>query len=88
MEDGRATPFLAYREESGLGRILRRSGVLDRLHGRLDPAFRSHATLTLASLARSGRVLVWTPLNLVRRASAAGAGVSEPPRRGRAAGAP
>ncbi len=66
MEAGQATPFLVYREESGLGRILRRSGVLDRLHGRLDPAFHSHATLTLASLARSGRGLAWTPLSLVQ----------------------
>ena len=66
MEAGRTTLYLAYREESGLGRILRRSGVMDRLHGRLDPAFHSHATLTLASLARSGRGLAWTSLSLIR----------------------
>ncbi len=65
-EAGRTTPFLAYREESGLGRILCRSGVLDRLHGQLDPAFHSHAILTLASLARSGRGLAWTPLSLIQ----------------------
>ncbi len=63
---GRAAPYLAYREESGLGRILRRSGVLERLQGRLDPAFHSHAALTLANLARSGRGLAWTPQSLVQ----------------------
>jgi DNA-binding transcriptional LysR family regulator len=66
MQAGQAAPYLAYREESGLGRILRRSGVLERLHGQLAPAFHSHAALTLASLARSGRGLAWVPLSLVR----------------------
>ena len=65
-EAGQAAPYLAYREESGLGRILRCSGVLARLRGRLDPAFHSHAALTLANLARSGRGVAWTPLSLVQ----------------------
>lgn len=66
MMAGQAAPYLAYREESGLGRILRRSGVMGRLHGWLNPAFHSHAALTLAGLARSGRGLVWAPLSLVQ----------------------
>ena len=64
--DGQTTRYLAYREESGLGRILRRSRVLERLHGRLDTAFSSHAALTLSNLARDGRGLAWAPLSLVR----------------------
>ena len=66
VEARQATPYLAYREESGLGRILRRSGVTQRLGGRLEPAFHSHAALTLASLARSGRGLAWIPLSLAQ----------------------
>lgn len=66
VEGRQVTPYLAYREESGLGRILRRSGVMQRLGGRLDPAFHSHAALTLASLARSGRGLAWIPFSLVQ----------------------
>jgi DNA-binding transcriptional LysR family regulator len=66
LERRLATPYLAYREESGLGRILARSGVLERLGGRLDPVFHSHAALTLVTLARSGKGLAWAPLSLVR----------------------
>jgi DNA-binding transcriptional LysR family regulator len=63
---GQSTAYLAYRQESGLGRILRLSGTLDGLPGQLEPVFHSHAALTLASLARAGRGLAWVPMSLVR----------------------
>ncbi len=69
--DQRAS-YLAYRDESGIGRILKGSGVLEQSPGRLEPVFHSHAAMTLATLARTGRGVAWTPLSLVKRDLAEG----------------
>lgn len=63
---GSSASFLAYRPESGLGRILRGAGILDRLEGNLVPVFHAHAALTLAAMAREGRGLAWLPMTAVR----------------------
>ena len=63
---GRRTPYLAFRDESGLGRILRNSIPFRDLSRRLDAVFHSHAVLTLTTLARSGRGLAFVPLSLVQ----------------------
>ncbi len=61
--DGRAIALLSYRPESGLGRILGRSNLVERLEGRLRPAFHAHAALTLLAVARAGRGVAWVPLS-------------------------
>ena len=57
--------FLAHRPESGLARILTRSGNLDRLDDRLRPVFDAHAALTLLTMIRAGRGMSWIPLSAV-----------------------
>ena len=61
----RPVAFLAHRPESGLARILTRSGVLDRLDDRLKPVFNAHAALTLLTMVRAGRGMSWIPLSSV-----------------------
>ena len=64
--------FLAYRPESGLGRILNRSGLLRRLERRLTPVFHAHAALTLLAVARDGRGVAWIPHSAAAAALAEG----------------
>ena len=64
--------YLAYRPESGIGRILSCSGLIERVQDRLRPAFHAHAALTLATMAQAGRGLAWLPWSAVERAVSAG----------------
>ena len=59
-----AIPFLSYRPESGLGRILSRSGLIEPVRNRLKPVFHAHAALTLLAVASAGRGLAWVPLSV------------------------
>ena len=56
-------PFLSYRPESGLGRILSRSGLIEPVRNRLKPVFHAHAALTLLAVAVAGRGVAWVPLS-------------------------
>ncbi len=64
--------YLAYSPESGVGRILSRSGLIERVQDRLRPAFHSHAVLTLATIAQAGRGFAWLPWSAVEQAVSAG----------------
>ena len=71
-ESSAPIPYLAYRPESGIGRILSHSGLIERVRDRLRPAFHSHAVLTLETMAQAGRGLVWLPWSAVEGAVSAG----------------
>lgn len=65
-ESGRRTiKLLSYVKESGLARIL--DGVWDKygMPPSLDQVFTSHASTTLAAMARDGRGVAWVPESLV-----------------------
>ena len=70
-DDAASITYLAYRPESGVGRILGRSGLIERVQARLRPAFHSHAVLTLATMAQAGRGLAWLPWSAVEKAVSA-----------------
>jgi DNA-binding transcriptional LysR family regulator len=57
----KSVKFLNYTKDSGLSRIL--SGVWDAEGAppNLDPVFTSHASTTLAAMARDGRGVAWVP---------------------------
>jgi DNA-binding transcriptional LysR family regulator len=65
-------PYLAYSSDSGMGRIL--AAAWEETGRRLpsEPAFSSHLATVLATLARDGRGLAWSPLSLVGDDIAAG----------------
>ena len=70
-DDSAPITYLAYSPESGVGRILSRSGLIERVQDRLRPAFHSHAVLTLATMAQAGRGLAWLPWSAVEKAVSA-----------------
>jgi DNA-binding transcriptional LysR family regulator len=65
-------PYLGYSAASGMGRIL--SAAWDETGRRPPPgpAFSSHLATVLATMARDGRGLAWSPLSLVGEDIAAG----------------
>ena len=74
LRDGNAViPFLCYRPESGLGRIVSRSGLIEPVRDRLRPVFAAHAALTLLAIASAGRGLAWVPLSVAAPAITRGA---------------
>lgn len=66
-------PFLAYKEESGMGRILgavRRNGLFAGVW--LKPVFASHLARLLVSMALEGRGMAWLPESLAAADLASG----------------
>lgn len=63
LEDGGAVPFLAYNDDSGMGRIL--AATLAARPVRLEPVFTSHLAAVLQAMARDGRGIAWLPASLV-----------------------
>ena len=64
-EEGAAVPYLAYSEESGIGRIVAAVRGLDGPRAWLDPVFTSHVATVLKSMATGGRGIAWLPLSLL-----------------------
>lgn len=60
-------PYLAYTEESGLGRIIRHrlQGKDEFLH--LNPLFSSHLAAVLMSMALEGKGIAWLPRSLTEQ---------------------
>jgi DNA-binding transcriptional LysR family regulator len=58
-----ALPYLAYSEDSGLGRIV--AGAQGGGGLRLDRVFTSHLAAALRSMARAGRGVAWLPRSLI-----------------------
>ncbi|WP_436040300.1 LysR family transcriptional regulator [Brucella pseudogrignonensis] len=58
-------PYLAYTQESGMGRILAASWDEAGRYRPPEPAFSSHLASVLAMMARDGRGLAWSPLSIV-----------------------
>ncbi len=59
-------PFLAYTSESGMGRILVSAWTAEGKTAPAEPVFSSHLASVLATMAREGRGIAWSPLSLVR----------------------
>lgn len=59
------TPYLAFTEVSGMGRILASAHALENRPMWLAPGFTSHVATVLAAMARAGRGLAWLPLSLI-----------------------
>lgn len=59
-------PYLAFDEQSGMGRILDASGVISGGHAALRTVFRSHLASGLLHMARNGMGITWAPLSLCR----------------------
>lgn len=59
-------PQLVYTAESGMGRILASAWALKGDAPPARPAFASHLAGVLATFARDGRGIAWTPLSLVQ----------------------
>lgn len=64
--------WLAYRRESGLGRIMRASWADNAPSFALRESFTSHLAATLQSMARSGAGVAWLPETLAQNDIAAG----------------
>jgi DNA-binding transcriptional LysR family regulator len=58
-------PYLAYSSASGMGRILAAAWEDSGKYPLPEPAFSSHLATVLATMARDGRGLAWSPLSLV-----------------------
>jgi DNA-binding transcriptional LysR family regulator len=69
LRDG---PFLVYSESSGMGRILRAAWDESGRPALPEPAFSSHLATVLATMARDGRGVAWSPMSLVADDLAAG----------------
>ncbi|MDB5502886.1 MAG: hypothetical protein JWR89_2788 [Tardiphaga sp.] len=67
-----AAPFLAYTSESGMGRILAAAWAATGTRAPAEPVFASHLASVLATMARDGRGVAWSPLSLVADDLAAG----------------
>ena len=63
LADGPTTPYLAYSEESGLGRIIAATQPKD-LPEMLKTVVTSRLAATLLTMARSGQGVAWLPLSL------------------------
>lgn len=66
------TPFLAYSDESGLGRIITAAQASAAWQSSLKTVFTSHSAAVLRMMARDGRGLAWLPHSLVAEDMAAG----------------
>jgi DNA-binding transcriptional LysR family regulator len=64
-EGADSVPYLAYGEQSGLGRILHALRTRQPHPVRLKTVFTSHMASVLAAVARDGTGLAWAPQNLV-----------------------
>jgi DNA-binding transcriptional LysR family regulator len=72
LDGGGRRKYLAYSEQSGLGRILAaKPEVQDRLAG-VDRSFTSHLAATLLSMACAGEGMAWLPQTLALEDIAAG----------------
>ncbi len=69
---GEALPFLAYSDESGLGRIIAAAQASAPWQSGLKTVFTSHSAAVLRMMARDGRGLAWLPRSLVAEDMAAG----------------
>ncbi|WP_428248603.1 LysR family transcriptional regulator [Ferrovibrio sp.] len=67
-----AMPFLAYSDESGLGRIIAAAQASAPWQAGLKTVFTSHSAAVLRMMARDGRGLAWLPRSLVAEDMAAG----------------
>lgn len=63
--DVATAPFLAYTSESGMGRILAAAWAAGGTRAPAEPVFASHLASVLATMARDGRGVAWSPLSLV-----------------------
>lgn len=70
---GAPVPYLAYREESGMGRIVASSRAVNGPPAWLKPVFSSHLAKLLVTMAQEGRGVSWSPLSLVGESLASGA---------------
>jgi DNA-binding transcriptional LysR family regulator len=57
-------PYLQFDEQSGMGRILEATGIIQDSGVALRPVFRSHLASVLLHMARNGRGIAWSPLSL------------------------
>lgn len=64
--------YLAFSEQSGMGRILQACWAQDGCAAQLRPVFTSHVAVVLKSLAADGRGIAWAPLSLVADELASG----------------
>jgi len=64
-QQGAPTPYLAFTEVSGMGRILASAHALEGSSMWLSPVFSSHVATVLVAMARAGRGLAWLPLSLI-----------------------
>jgi DNA-binding transcriptional LysR family regulator len=64
-------PYLAYSDESGLGRIVEAQRFADRIQG-LRTVFSARLAASLMTMAREGRGVAWLPVSLVEAEVALG----------------
>lgn len=64
-------PYLAYSDESGLGRIVEAQRFADRIQG-LRTVFSARLAASLMTMAREGRGVAWLPVSLVESEVALG----------------
>ncbi len=65
-------PYLAYSEESGLGRFVAHQFADKTDYGKLKPLFRSHLAAVLMSMALEGKGIAWLPHSLTEHEIASG----------------
>ncbi len=65
------TPYLAYSDESGLGRIVEAQRFTDRAQG-LKTVFSARLAASLMTMARDGRGVAWLPVSLAENEVALG----------------
>lgn len=67
-----ATPYLAYTDESGIGKILKQSKVFSAFKVQHNTTFTSHLASALKIMALSGRGIAWLPKSLIEAELASG----------------
>lgn len=65
-------PYLAYSEESGLGRFVAHQFVDKTDYRKLRPLFRSHLAAVLMSMALEGKGIAWLPKSLTEQEMSSG----------------
>jgi DNA-binding transcriptional LysR family regulator len=65
-------PYLSYKEESGMGRIVAAVRASAPMRARLKPTFTSHLAKLLVTMALDGRGMAWLPESLISEDLAAG----------------
>jgi len=63
--DESPVPFLAYRPESGIGKILEAVRKTSPLQAHLRTAFQSHLVKLLVTMVQAGRGMAWLPKSLI-----------------------